>query len=256
MNLTNSKHSSAVAVFLFILIIALPISAVVYAQLDVPKIVSWKSGIPYDGDGDPVKVYKDTVWCKDLTRASPVYVLVNKDYVILEEKDQIGGDDPTEGFPGEKISWEGENTGWLTLTASLPEDVQRKDVVVTLQGHGGCGDYYLRAVNGYEESVELPVGTYSVAGAMISGDYAQRYQPEFGRQITIQEGTGTRLVIVFHDDVQLFSAKKGVQEQIIDEESNGTKSKTNKIKYDIALLDLIIAACLILIIVCRKVKNT
>ena len=177
------------------------------AELDIPIVVKWEQGVPYDLDG-PVEVYKDSVWVRDKSGTEDRYVLIDQDYQILEEREELERSDGRSREGGSR-GWfkgaEGETAGSLSVSARVPEELWGKDVVVTVSGGDGrTGSLYLREVNGYEQTELVPAGIYRIFEAKILGDLSQKYTPVYEEkdleissngyghvQIEFKEGIGT-----------------------------------------------------------------
>lgn len=198
----------------------------VLAQPDAPIVVEWQDGVPYDGNGDVIKI-EGKGWIYDGTLDKPMFQLVDEKYNVLEQRETTGMRDPTDHEEGEGIEVdEDEEFGWLTLQAELPEDADGKDVLVSIQGEGGSGDYRLIKQNNYEVTVQLPIGTYEVENARIDGDLALTYSCEYNSDTEIRANDGTNLYFTFVKG-NLLNAGKTDAAIIQDEEETTTNNKAD-----------------------------
>ncbi len=174
------------------------------ADLDIPIVVKWENGVPYDLDG-PVEVYKESVWVRDKSSGRTRFVLIDKQYRILEERDELERADKS-GQEDGSGSWfmlpENGKTGTLAVSAILPDELLGKDVVVAVSSGEGVESLYLRQVNGYVQTELVPAGTYRLFEAKILGDVMQKYDPVYddGDIVISEKGYG-HIQIEFREDV-------------------------------------------------------
>ena len=174
------------------------------SDLDIPIVVKWEDGVPYDLDG-PVEVYKDSVWVRDKSNAETKYVLIDEQYKVLEERKELERTDSGRR-EGERGTWftvpEGGKAGTLAVSAVLPEELLGKDVIVTVSSNDGQGSLYLRQANGYEQTELVPAGTYRLFEAKVLGDVTQKYNPVYdAADLVISERGYGHLQIEFREGV-------------------------------------------------------
>ena len=221
-------HVSAALLLIIFSTLFIFVSPVSATDLDIPIVVRWDHGVPYDLDG-PVEVYKDSVWVKDKSGVENRFILIDRQYQILEERKVLErpGRSSGEGEPGVWFaSPEHGKIGTLAVSAILPEELLGKDVVVTVSdSSGGNGSLYLRQANGYEQSELVPAGRYQVFEAKVLGDVTQRYDPVYeGEDVVVDENGYGHIEIEFREGV----APMRTRENSVDEDKDGREQQTDK----------------------------
>ena len=215
------------------------------AQMHMPTITQWREEggrrIPLDADGDPITVGAVTgaarSWARDVSGSGQaVYVLLDRDYEILETRTEEEmrpemENDPTDGAAGAAFSAaQDQKAGTLTMTASLPEGADGKDVVVTLTNGGTVGEYHLYAKNSYESTAIVPVGEYHVLNVRVQGDSAQEYSASYPDAVTVTEDGGAHYYFDFGSKVEM----RGDQTMEMDGGGNDSRSGQQPWKMRIA----------------------